>query len=83
MKRIWLILLIAPLLAAGCARHYVITKNNGYKITTRGKPKLEGSSYVYKDLQGEQVRIPSGSVAEIAPASMMEQKDPFKPKTSR
>lgn len=76
MNRLWLALLIAPLLLAGCARNYVITLNNGARITTRGKPQLEGGAYVFKDIRGQDSRVPVGRVAEIAPASLS--KDPQK-----
>jgi len=84
MKHTWLVLLLAPLLLAGCAQHYVVTLNNGARITTKGKPTLAGGVYVFKDLQGQEGRIPAGRVTEISPASMAkEPKAPAKPKTGR
>jgi hypothetical protein len=84
MKRIWLALLLAPLLLAGCAQHYVMTLNNGAHITTRGKPQFKEGAYVFKDIQGQEGKIPAGRVTEISPASMVkEQKAPSKPKTAR
>ena len=71
MKRIWLALLLAPLLLAGCARHYIMTLNNGAQIATRGKPQLQNGAYVYRDAQGQPASVPTGRVREIAPASMV------------
>jgi hypothetical protein len=84
MNRLWLALLLTPLLLAGCARSYVITLNNGARITTRGKPQLQGGAYVYKDIKGETSRVSVGRVTEIAPSSLS--KDPqknFKSPTGR
>ena len=75
MKRIPLLLLLALLALSGCARHYVITLNNGARIDTDGKPKLVGNSYAFKDALGRERQIPSGRVAQIAPASMMDEKE--------
>jgi hypothetical protein len=86
VKRICLILLVVPLLLTGCARHYVITLNSGKRVTSIGKPKLDGGAYVFKDVHGQTSVVPAGRVTEIAPASMskqQEKKEPFKPKTSR
>jgi hypothetical protein len=68
-----LILLMAalPLLGGGCVRHYIITMDNGSQIYTNGKPKLEGSRYIYKDPLGREGTVSSGRVREIAPASMV------------
>ncbi len=64
-------LVLAALIAlTGCASHYVIKLNNGVRLTTASKPKLEGGFYVYKDAQGRKVSVPRGRVTEIAPASM-------------
>jgi hypothetical protein len=69
MKRFLPILLLSVLLT-GCARNYVITMNNGTRITTKSKPKLQGSNYVFKDAKGQPAQIPAGRVREVAPASM-------------
>lgn len=69
MKKLILLLPVVAMLA-GCASHYVITLNNGMKIDTKGKPKLQGNSYVFKDVLGRESSIPSGRVTQIAPASM-------------
>lgn len=71
MKQLCLILLIAPLVLVGCARHYVITLNNGNHITTRGKPRIQGGSYHYTDAQGNPASVGASRVADIAPASML------------
>ena len=64
-------LLLTTMLAfgSGCARHYVITTNNGSKITTNSRPKKKDGYYLYKDLQGNKTSIFAGRVAEIAPAT--------------
>lgn len=61
--------LLAAVLAfgSGCARHYVITTNNGTKITTNSRPKKKDGYYLYKDMQGNKTSIFAGRVAEIAP----------------
>jgi hypothetical protein len=81
MKRISLALLVAPLLLVGCAQHYVMTLNNGAHITTKGKPKLDGGTYVFKDIQGQEGRIPAGRVTELCPASMVQESKAPKLKT--
>ena len=84
MKRIWLALLFAPLLLAGCAQRYVMTLNSGARITTRGKPKLASGVYVFKDVQGREGRIPAGRVTEISPSSMSKgSKEQFTPQSGR
>lgn len=65
-----LLLLLAVLGLTGCARSYVITLNNGSRITSHGKPKLQGGAYFYKDTEGKPASVPAGRVREIAPASM-------------
>jgi len=84
MKRMLLLALLAAVtLLPGCARRYVITLNNGARITTFGKPHLQGGSYIYKDPSGQPGRVSVGSVQDIAPASMVkEQKGPFLPQPS-
>ena len=76
------ILLIPVCLAAlcGCARHYVITMNNGTQIGTTSKPRLQGGYYVFKDARGRESVISAGRISEIAPASMVKaDKGPFIP----
>ena len=63
-------LLMLGLLLSGCARHYVITMNNGSQIATTSKPRVKGNSYVFKDASGAERSVSTGAVSEIAPASM-------------
>ncbi len=70
MKRLLPTLCLLAVLITGCARNYVITMNNGVRITTSGKPKLQGSNYVFKDAKGQPAQVSAGRVREIAPASM-------------
>lgn len=70
MKKLLLTVLLGSFLFAGCARRYIVTLANGTQMSVIGKPKMEEGSYVCKDVLGQTVRIPRGSVREIAPASM-------------
>jgi len=70
MKIKFFILLMGLSLLCGCAHHYVVTLDNGRRITTSSKPKLKGERYVFKDAAGNQGYIPASRVREIAPASM-------------
>lgn len=63
-------LLLGCLLLSGCARHYVLTLNNGSQVDAWGKPKLVNGSYQFKDAQGRERQVSSSRVNEIAPASM-------------
>jgi hypothetical protein len=82
MKRSLLLAVLGLGLICGCSRQYVITLNNGARVTTNGKPKIEDNSYVFKDATGQKVQVPVGRVREIAPASMVkEDKTVFKPET--
>jgi hypothetical protein len=79
-KPILALSLIALTAFSGCARHYVITLDNGRHITTSSKPKLHGQQYEYKDGEGKKAYVGSGRVREIAPASMAgENKSMFNP----
>ncbi len=69
LTQIALLLLLAA--SCGCARHYVITLTNGSRVSTKGKPHLEGGYYVYKDVLGQKNWVSAGRVSEVAPASMM------------
>jgi hypothetical protein len=69
MKKTFLYLAVAMLLS-GCASHYVITKNDGLQIDARGKPRLQGGFYVYKDAMGNPQRVFAGDIREIAPAGL-------------
>jgi hypothetical protein len=75
MKRILPIACLASFLLAGCAHYYVITLNNGVRLTTKGKPKLEQGRYYFKDLEGKPNVISAGRVREMGPASMMKQQN--------
>ena len=82
MKPLLLPALAGLLLMTGCARTYVLTLNNGDRIRTHGKPRLERGFYYYKDASGRDANpIFSGKVTEIAPASMASpnQASVFKP----
>jgi hypothetical protein len=71
MRKITTLLLLAGMLSlTGCTTHYVITKNNGSQIATKGKPHLKDGVYTYTDLSGHTGKIAAGSVHEVAPASM-------------
>ena len=63
-------LLGSALLLTGCTRHYTVTLQSGQQLSLMGKYKLVDGNYVFKDANGQPVRIPQGSVREIAPASM-------------
>ncbi|MCL4786420.1 MAG: YgdI/YgdR family lipoprotein [Verrucomicrobia bacterium] len=70
VARLLPVVLLMSFLVSGCARSYVITLNNGARIATKGKPKLEGGAYVFKDVKGQPGHVSAGRVREIAPASM-------------
>ncbi len=70
MKKLISLLCLVVVVLCGCARHYVITLNNGSQISTTSKPKLKSGMWVYKDAQGNDAATPAGRVTEVAPASM-------------
>jgi hypothetical protein len=70
MKRLFLLLPFCAIALCGCAHQYVVTLNNGTKITAASKPKLQKGMYIYKDARGQPVYLPAGRVREISPASM-------------
>jgi hypothetical protein len=75
-------LLLSLLLLSGCANQYVMTLNNGTKLTTASKPKLEHGRYSYKDANGGEHFVPAGRVRQVEPQSMAqedEKKNQFKP----
>ena len=73
------------LTCAGCAHYYSVTMNNGQVITSRGKPHLDKANgvFVFKDVRGEERRIPAGSVSSVGPASDKTDTKGFNPKPSR
>ena len=76
--------LVLTALLNGCAHPYVLKLQNGTRITTPSKPKLDHGFYVYKDAKGELRKIPAGRVREMEPASMAEsEKDQFKISTQK
>jgi hypothetical protein len=76
MKKPLLLLSIGLVTLCGCARHYIITLNNGEQIDARGKPKLKGGAYYYKDPLGREAYVPAGRIREVAPASMSKEAEP-------
>ena len=66
------------LLAGGCATRYDVVLNNGTLLLSKGKPRLDKAtqSWVFTDIQGRQMAIPSIRIREIAPASMSSQRIP-------
>lgn len=84
MKTSTIVLLLGVMLVSGCAHQYVMTLNNGMRVTTASKPKLKGGVYYFKDAAGRDSYVAAGRVREIAPASMMQdEKTPFNPSTAK
>ena len=86
MSRIAFLSLILLTALCGCAHNYVITLNNGRRITTASKPRLDGGKYTFKDGLGRPASVSTGQVREIAPASMMKEEKPMfnpQPKTNQ
>jgi hypothetical protein len=84
MNKALLLLLGGVLILSGCARSYIMTLNNGSRIQTSGKPHLDRGFYYYKDALGHDATpVFSGSVREVAPASMAtkDESSVFKPVT--
>ena len=77
MSKISLLILLSLTVLCGCAHTYVITLDNGKRITTASKPKLENGRYVFKDAMGHPSYVATGRVREIAPASMMKEEKPM------
>ena len=73
MNRISLILLLSLTVLCGCAHTYVLTLDNGKRITTASKPKLQNGTYVFKDALGRPMSIAATRVREVAPASMVKE----------
>jgi len=81
MKQIWQSLIFAVgclllVISSGCARSYVMKMQNGTRITTSTKPKMDRGYYVFKDSMGRKMQIPAGRVREIEPASMAQEEKP-------
>ena len=76
---------VALLFVSGCARYYNVTMSGGHVITAKGKPHHDKSNgvFVFKDVNGQERRIPVGSVSQIAPASDHSNPTSFNPKSSR
>ena len=81
MKRLSLLALLGSLLLCGCASSYVMKLTNGGQIQTANKPKLQGSTYYYKDAHGKTETISQSRVLEIEPASEASQDNQFAPKS--
>jgi hypothetical protein len=62
-------MLLGVALLTGCASHYVVTLNNGHRIMAAEKTHLEGFNFVFTDLNGRTISIPSTRVRAIVPAS--------------
>jgi len=77
MKKLTPALLLLAVLLCGCAHNYVITMDNGRRVTTASKPKLRNAQYVFKDALGREQYVPAGRVREIAPQSMASQNKPI------
>jgi len=73
VKKLIPILCLIVVMLCGCARHYVLTLNNGSRISTTSKPHLKNGNWVYKDAEGRDASTPAGRVTEVAPASMATQ----------
>jgi hypothetical protein len=69
MKKMLLAMLSGVALLTGCASQYVVTLNNGQRITAAEKPHLEGFNFVFTGLNGRTNSIPSTRVRAIVPAS--------------
>ena len=65
-----ILLVLSLILLCGCSHSYVITLNNGTRLVTASKPRLQRGAYVYKDAKGERCFVSEGRVREVAPASM-------------
>jgi hypothetical protein len=84
MKLRGMIFLAGLVSLSGCAHQYVIKLNNGAKVSTQGKPKLEHGYYVYKDANGQPRSISQGRVVEIDRSSLAEDdKSKFKPPSQK
>ena len=71
MKKLYLLVVTATAMVAGCASPYKVTLTNGAVLTSQGKPKLNkaNDSYTFKDIQGRTNEIPSFRIRQIEPQS--------------
>ena len=76
--RLIMVLLLSGALS-GCSTQYVMKLSNGTQIVVKGKPKLKGPTYYYKDATGQVNTIPQSRVTEVEPASMAAEETSFKP----
>ena len=76
MKKCVFLLLLGLTMFCGCAHTYVITMDNGLRMSTTTKPRLKGSRYVFKDARGKEISVAAGRVREIAPSSMAREERP-------
>lgn len=76
MNKILIPLLVGLLVLTGCAHGYVITLNNGERISAANKPHLDRGFYYFKDPAGRQRMFFAGKVKEIAPANMVSDDQP-------
>jgi hypothetical protein len=53
------------MLGVGCAQNYAITTSTGATIYSKGRPKLSGGWYLYRDADGQEQRINSLRVRSI------------------
>ena len=80
MNKLALLLSIGLAALCGCAHSYVITLDNGRRITTASKPHRQDGRHVFKDAAGRPAFVSAGQVRENAPASMVQEEKPmFKP----
>jgi hypothetical protein len=80
MKKLVLSSSLLLTVLCGCTQHYVMRLNSGLVVTTKGKPKLQGAFYHFKDAQGHDNVVAQSRVAEIAPASQAKRDEAqFKP----
>jgi hypothetical protein len=71
------LLVLSLAVLCGCAHSYVITLNNGRRVTTASKPHLQQGRYVFKDANGRQVFVSALQVRQIEPASMAKEEKPM------
>ena len=64
------LLILSLAVLTGCSHHYVMTLQNGVRVTSSNKPKLKNGAYFFKDAAGNENSISAGRVREISPESM-------------